>query len=46
MCAITIDNREVWMKALEINVRRGDGNPAFLNARPDIQLVDHGHTAP
>jgi len=36
-------NREVWMKALEINVRRGDGNPAFLNDETRIfSLVDHG----
>lgn len=36
-------NREVWMKALEVNVRRGDGNPAFLSDESRIPgLLEHG----
>lgn len=36
-------NREVWMKALEVNVRRGDGNPAFMNDGSRIpSFLDHG----
>ncbi len=36
-------NPEVWMKALEVNVRRGDGNPAFMNDETRIlSFVDHG----
>lgn len=35
-------NREIWLKALEVNVRRGDGNPALLNDETRIfSLVDH-----
>jgi len=36
-------NREIWMKALEANVRRGDGNPAFLSDEARIPgLLEHG----
>jgi len=36
-------NQEVWMKAIEINIKRGDGNPAFMNDTPEIKtLIDHG----
>ncbi|MBN2240631.1 MAG: hypothetical protein JW712_12725, partial [Dehalococcoidales bacterium] len=36
-------NQQVWMKAVEINVRRGDGNPAFMNDTPQILgLIEHG----
>ena len=36
-------NREVWFKALEVNARRGDGNPALLNDEPRIMsFLDHG----
>ena len=36
-------NREIWMKALEVNIRRGDGNPAFLSDESRIPgLLDHG----
>jgi formate C-acetyltransferase len=36
-------NPEVWMKALEANVRRGDGNPAFMNDETRIiSFVSHG----
>ncbi len=34
---------EVWHKALEVNIRRGDGNPAFMNDETRIlSFVDHG----
>lgn len=36
-------NPEVWMKAVEINVKRGDGNPAFVNdATRIVSFTDHG----
>lgn len=36
-------NPKIWLKALEINVRRGDGNPALLNDETRIvSFVDHG----
>lgn len=36
-------DRRVWMKALEVNIRRGDGNPAFVNDICRIPtFVDHG----
>ena len=36
---------EVWHKALEVNIRRGDGNPAFMNDETRIlSFVDHGIT--
>ncbi len=36
-------NNKVWMKAIEVNVRRGDGNPAFMNDTPEIlTLIEHG----
>ena len=36
-------DRRVWMKALEVNVRRGDGNPAFLSDETRIpSLLEHG----
>jgi pyruvate formate-lyase/glycerol dehydratase family glycyl radical enzyme len=36
-------NPEIWMKAMEIDVRRGDGNPAFVNdICRVISFVDHG----
>ena len=35
-------NREIWMKALEVNIRRGDGNPALLSDETRIvSFVDH-----
>jgi pyruvate formate-lyase/glycerol dehydratase family glycyl radical enzyme len=35
-------NPEVWLKAVEVNVRRGDGNPAFVNDEVRIiSFVDH-----
>ena len=38
-------NPEIWMKALEVNVRRGDGNPALLSDETRIvSFVDHGIT--
>ena len=36
-------DRRVWMKALEVNIRRGDGNPAFMNDICRVPtFVDHG----
>lgn len=36
-------DRKIWMKALEVNVRRGDGNPAFLSDETRIPgLLEHG----
>lgn len=36
-------NQQVWMKAIEVNVKRGDGNPAFMNDTPQILgLIEHG----
>lgn len=36
-------NHEVWMKALEVNVKRGDGNPSIQNDEARIiSLVDDG----
>ena len=38
-------DRKVWLKALEVNVRRGDGNPSLLSDEPRIpSFVDHGVT--
>ncbi|MBR3400798.1 MAG: hypothetical protein IKG67_01015 [Parasporobacterium sp.] len=38
-------DRKVWLKALEVNVRRGDGNPSILSDEPRIpSFVDHGIT--
>ncbi len=38
-------DRRVWMKALEVNIRRGDGNPAFMSDICRIpSFVDHGIT--
>jgi pyruvate formate-lyase/glycerol dehydratase family glycyl radical enzyme len=36
-------NQEIWMKALEVNISRGDGNPALMNDETRIiSFVDHG----
>lgn len=36
-------NRDIWMKALEVNVRRGDGNPSILNDETRlISFVERG----
>ena len=36
-------NRALWMKAVEVNVRRGDGNPSFVNDGSRIlSLTAHG----
>jgi pyruvate formate-lyase/glycerol dehydratase family glycyl radical enzyme len=36
-------NQEVWAKAVEVVVRRGDGNPAFVNDAPRISsFTEHG----
>ena len=36
-------NPEIWMKALEVNVRRGDGNPSILNDETRLlSFVEHG----
>lgn len=36
-------DRRVWHKALEVNVRRGDGNPSFMNDGVRVPtFVDHG----
>ena len=36
-------NQDVWMKAIEVNVRRGDGMPAFQNDGPRIlSFLEHG----
>jgi pyruvate formate-lyase/glycerol dehydratase family glycyl radical enzyme len=38
-------NTEVWEKAIEAVVRRGDGNPAFVNDGPRISsFTEHGIT--
>lgn len=36
-------NPEIWIKAIEVNVERGDGNPALVNDETRIiSFVDHG----
>ncbi len=36
-------DKKVWLKAIEVNIRRGDGNPAFMSDICRIPtFVDHG----
>lgn len=36
-------DKKIWLKALEVNVRRGDGNPSLLSDEPRIpSFVEHG----